>query len=117
MVAMTDLISTKKVVVFTPPAVELGDPPMNINTMIMMIEAKAILFTSSTIKPDVRHVTIWNMEVKILSKRVVCEPNVRLRSMKKKRMEPMAIIQKVVISTTLVCGIRLFQWYLFRSFI
>ena len=60
MVAMTDLISTKKVVVFTPPAVELGDPPMNISTMIMMIEAKAMLFTSNTIKPDVRHVTIWN---------------------------------------------------------
>ena len=114
-VAHTDFSITKKVVVLMPPPVEPGEPPMNIKTMIIITEGNAIDLISNIIKPEVRHVAISKNAVKILSKRVSCTLNALSFSMKKKRTEQTMISPNVVMSTILVCGIKLFHGYFLRS--
>ena len=109
MVANTDLISTKSVVVFTPPAVEPGEPPMKMISVIIIIVGNAIVFTSKTINPDVRQVIIWKNEVKILSKKLFCPLSAWSFSMRKKIKVQIRMMAKVVVRMILVWGINPFH--------
>ena len=50
-------ISTAKVVVFIPPAVELGEPPTSISIIIIVFETSVILEISIVLNPAVLGVT------------------------------------------------------------
>lgn len=52
-------ISIASVVVFKPPAVELGEPPMSIKKIIQRIPASEIVVKSAVLKPAVLVVTVW----------------------------------------------------------
>ena len=59
--------STAMVVVFIPPAVEPGEPPIIINIIKMVIPASDISIKFAVLNPAVRGVTDWKNESKIRS--------------------------------------------------
>ena len=60
--AMVDATSTAKVVVLTPPPVEVGDAPINIMSIIKNMVGWVKEAKSTVLKPAVRKETDWNME-------------------------------------------------------
>ena len=58
---------TAMVVVFIPPAVEPGEPPMSINNVISIRPVSLRAVKSVVLKPAVLGVTDWKREVRILS--------------------------------------------------
>ena len=59
--------NTASVVVFMPPAVDPGDPPINISIIVTACPALDIAFKSAVLNPAVRGVTAWNTERQNLS--------------------------------------------------
>ncbi len=57
-------------VVFTPPAIEPGDPPVNIRKIIMKSVLSLSAPTSTVLNPAVRQVTDWKKELTSFSERV-----------------------------------------------
>ena len=51
------------VVVFIPPAVDPGEPPMSIKTIMSIWPASVIFVRSAVLKPAVLGVTDWNREL------------------------------------------------------
>ena len=58
---------TAIVVVFMPPAVEPGEPPISIRIIIMHFPAPESLVRSAVLKPAVLGVMVWNRESRIRS--------------------------------------------------
>ena len=67
MVAKSDLMMTKKVVVLIPPPVEPGEAPMKIMMMKMSREGTVMASISTMLKPAVRPHVIWNKAEKNFS--------------------------------------------------
>lgn len=101
-VVIIDLKITNNVVVLIPPAVEQGDPPINMITMINKMEACDIFSRSKTVNPEVLLVSIWQTEANILSKSVFCVASERSCSTKKKKIEPKMMMANDVIKTIFV---------------
>ena len=60
------ITNTTKVVVFIPPAVEPGLPPISIKTIVNIEVPCVILAQSTVLKPAVLGVTAWNSDANIL---------------------------------------------------
>ena len=60
-VAIAFKISTEKVVVFIPPAVDPGEPPISINNIITAFDASLISEMFIVLNPAVLVVTDWNV--------------------------------------------------------
>ena len=60
---------TAMVVVFIPPAVEPGEPPISIRMIISISPVSVSRVRSAVLNPAVLGVTDWNREVQILSPR------------------------------------------------
>ena len=58
---------TARVVIFMPPAVEPGAPPISISTIITALEAPCMPAKSAVLKPAVLGVTVWKREHRSLS--------------------------------------------------
>ena len=71
MVAKSDLMMTKKVVVLIPPPVEPGEAPMKMMIMKMRREGMERASKSTILKPAVRPATIWKRAEKNFSKPVL----------------------------------------------
>ena len=54
---------TANVVVFIPPAVDPGDPPISINIVVIAIPTSVMDNWSTVLNPAVLGVTDWNMEL------------------------------------------------------
>ena len=50
----------KNVVILTPPAVERGEPPINIKTQQIIFPGKEISFCGYIVSPIVRQLMAWN---------------------------------------------------------
>ena len=57
--AITVRTSTRKVVVLMPPAVEPGEPPMNIRVMVIARDGSLKPPMGTALKPAVRELTEW----------------------------------------------------------
>ena len=53
-------INSANVVVFIPPAVDPGEPPISINTTVNSTVGSANFVKSTVLKPAVRGETAWN---------------------------------------------------------
>ena len=90
--------STAKVVVFIPPAVDPGDPPISISTVVIPFEGPERSVRSVVLKPAVLGVTAWKKEHKSLS------PNgMPLRSTKKSHIAGKIMSMPDTVSAVLLC--------------
>ena len=89
---------TAKVVVFIPPAVEPGEPPISIKRIMMPCDELDIADKFTVLKPAVLVVTDW--------KRAACRRasiGRAAKSAKKKKIAGKIIRSKVVMRITLLC--------------
>ena len=89
---------TARVVVFIPPAVDPGEPPMSINIIVIAVPASLNCVKSAVLNPAVLGVTDWNRELQMRSP-IGLSPN----SNKKKYRAGSEINIAVVIRITLLC--------------
>ena len=89
---------TAKVVVFMPPAVDPGEPPININAIMIMQPVSLIVVRSTVLNPAVLGVTDWKKELQIRSFSGASE-----NSKKKKYAAGIRIKSAVVVRITLLC--------------
>ena len=94
---MVDENKTAIVVVFIPPAVEPGEPPINIRMIIRYKPVSLIKVRFIVLKPAVLGVTDWNKDAKIRS-----PIGKSVNSKKKKYIAGKTIIIAVTINTTLL---------------
>ena len=66
---MADSERIANVVVFIPPAVDPGDPPISISMIVRISPAPLSVFWSAVLNPAVLVVTDWNRDYRILSLR------------------------------------------------
>ena len=85
-------------VVFIPPAVEPGLPPMSIRTIRVIFPASDIAASSTVLAPAVLGVTAWNKDARIRS-----FMGRRVNSKKKKPIAGIRISSPVVTRITLLC--------------
>ena len=64
---MADAKRTAAVVVFIPPAVDPGEPPISIRIIIIIWPASVSAVSSTVLKPAVLGVTDWNMDASTFS--------------------------------------------------
>ena len=100
------------VVVFIPPAVDPGEPPMSIKTIMSIWPASVIFVRSAVLKPAVLGVTDWNREFNSRVPRGSSE-----NSKKKNQAAGAAISTAVVTRITLLCIRYRLKWsrFLFTS--
>ena len=99
---------TASVVVFIPPAVEPGEPPISISMIVIAVPVSLISVKSAVLNPAVLGVTDWNKELQMRSP-IGLSPN----SNKKKYRAGSEIRSTVVIRITLLCILYFRTWYLF----
>ena len=90
--------STATVVVFIPPAVDPGEPPMSMSTMVTATARPLREVRSAVLKPAVRGVTDWNRLIHTRSPRGRAE-----NSSKKNHAAGATMSTAVVTRMTLLC--------------
>ena len=88
-----------------PPAVEPGEPPINIKTIIMTRPTPVTAAMSAVLKPAVRGVTAWNSE-----RQRRCFSGYAAKSFSKKNRVGNRISHAVVTIITLLCILYLLKW-------
>ncbi len=96
--AMALAKSTATVVVFMPPAVEPGEPPMSMSTMVTARARPLKAVRSAVLKPAVRGVMDWNRLISTRSPRGRPE-----NSSKKNHTAGTTMSTAVVARMTLLC--------------
>ena len=81
-------VAMAKVLVFIPPAVEAGEPPIHIKKMMNKSDGTFIWAKSTALNPAVLGVTALNEAAVIFPKRVSWSNNVLLYSEINKKIKP-----------------------------
>lgn len=95
----------KTVVVLIPPAVEIGEPPININKQLIILPAMDKLFSSKLAKPAVLNVTLWKTASKVSMLPFITSVNVKITNPETSKMP-------VVIKTILTKEFHCFGFFL-----
>lgn len=97
-------------VVFIPPAVELGEPPINISRIITACEESVMDEISAVLNPAVLGVTDWKRES------ISLFPNGNSLKLQRKKSTAGRIIKRAVVVRMIcfACGIFLYEIYVYR---